>query len=393
MEQYPNGSAESAGGAEIAPDFVSTADWGRCLSQNMTLEKSKASPTNDLLSKESTDLTTTTAKASNLVTSKRTMESSHANTSNLGNVRHHNYPELLNPAYSHSYSFSSHSHSTLEPDTQHTSAASALKSKNTRSSTKNNNNKSRNSRRCRKKVKQMQGRPQQKEESQNELVSFKRKKSSSKYKGVLFVKSQKKWRAQICLKGSKMYIGSFDDELEAAVRRDERIRDLFGLQVELMNFPDENEPAAAYLGDNQTPKHHDVNVKANAKVSPKRKPKVRKSDEHSYAHDVHIQSKSNRSNICAEKEADNHMYAPDFYNQSLGLTHLSYIHTNAGLNGSTSYDHNSTQNDPLHHENSATINSDENYFQSFEYGFVTNPVPSSLEDVAMAPKLPNIFDS
>lgn len=32
------------------------------------------------------------------------------------------------------------------------------------------------------------------------VVSFKRKSSSSKYKGVLFVKSQQKWRAQICTK-------------------------------------------------------------------------------------------------------------------------------------------------------------------------------------------------
>lgn len=80
---------------------------------------------------------------------------------------------------------------------------------------------------------------QQQVQSQNppRLVSFKRKVSSSKYKGVLYVKSQSKWRAQVCLGGKKKYIGSYDSEMEAAVARDKKILQLFGDRPELLNFP------------------------------------------------------------------------------------------------------------------------------------------------------------
>lgn len=73
------------------------------------------------------------------------------------------------------------------------------------------------------------------------LVSFKRKVSSSKYKGVLYVKSQSKWRAQVCLGGKKKYIGSYDTEIDAAVARDKKIRQLFGDKIELLNFPNERD--------------------------------------------------------------------------------------------------------------------------------------------------------
>lgn len=66
---------------------------------------------------------------------------------------------------------------------------------------------------------------------------FKRKGSSSKYKGVFFVKKEKKFRAQICLKGKKKYVGTFKNDFDAAVARDAMIREMFGEVVELLNFP------------------------------------------------------------------------------------------------------------------------------------------------------------
>lgn len=70
------------------------------------------------------------------------------------------------------------------------------------------------------------------------MISFKRKKASSMFKGVLFVKRQLKWRAQICLRGKKKYIGSYDSELEAALARDQKVRELYGECKKLLNFPE-----------------------------------------------------------------------------------------------------------------------------------------------------------
>lgn len=66
---------------------------------------------------------------------------------------------------------------------------------------------------------------------------FKRKGSTSKYKGVFYVKKEKKYRAQICLKGKKKYVGTFKNDFDAAVARDQRIREMFGEVEELLNFP------------------------------------------------------------------------------------------------------------------------------------------------------------
>mmetsp|Transcript_1442 Transcript_1442/g.2220 ORF Transcript_1442/g.2220 Transcript_1442/m.2220 type:complete len:112 (+) Transcript_1442:845-1180(+) len=65
---------------------------------------------------------------------------------------------------------------------------------------------------------------------------YKRKGSSSNYKGVFYVKKEKKWRAQICLKGKKKYVGTFTNDRDAAIARDARIRAAFGEVTELLNF-------------------------------------------------------------------------------------------------------------------------------------------------------------
>lgn len=51
---------------------------------------------------------------------------------------------------------------------------------------------------------------------------------SSKYKGVHWVKSEKKWRARIICKGSGIFLGRFDDEEDAAKAYDEKAKELFG---------------------------------------------------------------------------------------------------------------------------------------------------------------------
>uniref|UniRef100_A0A7S3LK92 AP2/ERF domain-containing protein n=1 Tax=Aplanochytrium stocchinoi TaxID=215587 RepID=A0A7S3LK92_9STRA len=76
---------------------------------------------------------------------------------------------------------------------------------------------------------------------------FKRKGSSSKYKGVFYVKKEKKWRAQICLKGKKQYVGTFTNDRDAAIARDKRIRKLFGEVKELLNFAPPNPVATASI--------------------------------------------------------------------------------------------------------------------------------------------------
>jgi len=50
---------------------------------------------------------------------------------------------------------------------------------------------------------------------------FKRKNSPSKYKGVTWHKSQKKWHVQICYNGQHKSVGYFHDESQAAKAYDE----------------------------------------------------------------------------------------------------------------------------------------------------------------------------
>ena len=70
------------------------------------------------------------------------------------------------------------------------------------------------------------------------VKSFKRQNASSRFFGVMYIKSQKKWRAQICAAGTKQYVGNFDTEVEAAYARDKTFIDLFGDEDKLaLNFP------------------------------------------------------------------------------------------------------------------------------------------------------------
>jgi len=60
---------------------------------------------------------------------------------------------------------------------------------------------------------------------------------SSKYKGVSFKNKTEKWNAQIRYKGRSRFIGSFDDEVEAAKAYDKAARKHQG-EFATLNFPE-----------------------------------------------------------------------------------------------------------------------------------------------------------
>jgi flagellar basal body P-ring protein FlgI len=61
----------------------------------------------------------------------------------------------------------------------------------------------------------------------NRKIQQKRE-TSSKYKGVSWHKSNKKWEAQIKLNGKNIYLGIYKIEVEAARAYDKKAKELFG---------------------------------------------------------------------------------------------------------------------------------------------------------------------
>jgi hypothetical protein len=70
------------------------------------------------------------------------------------------------------------------------------------------------------------------------------KNSSSIYKGIMWNKRRSTWEVMIGYKGKKIFIGYFDDEVEAARAYDAKAKELYGEFAEL-NFPEQTDP----LGD------------------------------------------------------------------------------------------------------------------------------------------------
>jgi len=62
-------------------------------------------------------------------------------------------------------------------------------------------------------------------------------KYSSRYKGVSWSRSDKKWMSRIGVKGSKMYLGSFKDEIDAARAYDRAAKKYYG-EFAVLNLPD-----------------------------------------------------------------------------------------------------------------------------------------------------------
>jgi len=59
---------------------------------------------------------------------------------------------------------------------------------------------------------------------------------TSKYKGVHWCNTYKKFRARICHNGKRIHLGYFEDEIEAAKAYDKKARELFG-EFAYLNFP------------------------------------------------------------------------------------------------------------------------------------------------------------
>jgi hypothetical protein len=76
---------------------------------------------------------------------------------------------------------------------------------------------------------------------QNVWNSKPEKGGTSPYKGVCWSKAMRQWEATITVHGKRIYIGFFDDEIEAAHAYDRAARRHFGPYAYL-NFPDQSDP-------------------------------------------------------------------------------------------------------------------------------------------------------
>jgi hypothetical protein len=68
----------------------------------------------------------------------------------------------------------------------------------------------------------------------------KQKNTSSQFIGVSFSKSQGRWASEIKCNGKKIWLGRFDNEIDAARAYDEAAKKYFG-EFARLNFPEQNE--------------------------------------------------------------------------------------------------------------------------------------------------------
>jgi len=79
-------------------------------------------------------------------------------------------------------------------------------------------------------------------QSQNRQNVPKRKNTSSRFIGVSFSKEHKKWRAGINYEGKRIYLGYFDNEIDAARAYDAAARKYYG-EFARVNLSAEHKPA------------------------------------------------------------------------------------------------------------------------------------------------------
>lgn len=72
-------------------------------------------------------------------------------------------------------------------------------------------------------------------QAQNNLNSRPKRNCSSRYKGVSFYKRDKIWQVQIFHNSRTIFLGRFDDEIEAALAYDRKAAELFG-EFAYLNF-------------------------------------------------------------------------------------------------------------------------------------------------------------
>ena len=78
--------------------------------------------------------------------------------------------------------------------------------------------------------------------SQNNCNSRKRKNTTSQFRGVCFCKAKGKWDANINLAGKRIWLGSFDSEIEAGKAYDEAAKKCHG-EFARLNFPEVATPS------------------------------------------------------------------------------------------------------------------------------------------------------
>jgi hypothetical protein len=79
-------------------------------------------------------------------------------------------------------------------------------------------------------------RPATRAQNNYNRLAIKRKGATSKYKGVAWKKDKNKWRARLHFNGKLMFLGYFDNQIDAAKAYDKAAKECYG-PFACLNFP------------------------------------------------------------------------------------------------------------------------------------------------------------